>query len=116
VRFSVGGSPYGRAFAGYGVSGDSGFGMSVELEHVVDFGLPWARHTTVYGFGDYGYVHNDPIGTTFSSARLGSAGAGMRAFLDHGIFFDGFAAIPTIKSSAVQDDGGRLLFTLGMQF
>lgn len=116
VRFSVGDATFGRAFAGFGVAGDSGFGAAVELEHVVDFGQSWVRHSTVYGFADYGYVHNDAIGTTFCSARLGSAGAGMRAFLDHGIFVDGFVAIPTIKSSAVEDEGGRALFTLGFRF
>jgi hemolysin activation/secretion protein len=116
VRFGVGGEPFGRAFAGLGIAGDSGFGAAVELAHVVDFSLSWIRQSSVYGFADYGYVRNDAIGTAFHSARLGSAGAGMRAFLDHGIFVDAFLAVPTIKSSLVEDDGGRALFTLGFRF
>jgi len=54
VRFGVGGEPFGRAFAGLGIAGDSGFGAAAELEHVVDFGLSWVRQSSVYGFADYG--------------------------------------------------------------
>ena len=116
VRFSVGGDPFGRAFAGLSVAGDSGYGGSAELERAFDAGIDWVPYTAAFVFADHGYVHNRAVGTGFTNASLGSVGGGLRMVLANGIFAEGSVAVPIQSSAAVEDRGTRYHFTLAFSF
>lgn len=116
ARFSVGNGDYGRAFTDSSIDGDSGYGVSGELERSFDAGIDGMVFSSVFGFVDYGHVRNDPIGTAYESARLGSAGAGLRVALANGLFAEAYAAVPVWQSSVVEDRGTRYRFTLAVSF
>lgn len=116
VRFGVGNGDYGRAFINSSIAGDSGYGVSAELERSFDAGLDGLAFTSVFGFVDYGHVSNDPVGTAYDRAHLGSAGAGLRVALANGLFAEGLAAVPVWHSSVVDERGTRFLFTIAARF
>lgn len=69
-RFSLGGSTVGRGFAPGNTTGDSGFGLRLEVRHQVD-GFGRDRAAELYAFVDYGRARDD------SAARDGDRWEGL---------------------------------------
>jgi hemolysin activation/secretion protein len=74
----VGGERFGRGYDPAELSGDSGLGISSELQHNRVTGSRWVPAYQLYAFYDAGKVWNDDTGSTLSES-LASAGFGVRA-------------------------------------
>jgi hemolysin activation/secretion protein len=71
-RFTFGGARLGRAFEPAALIGDSGAGMSVQLERHQRWKHPWFRGGKLYLQADYGYAeHHDAASDDAASMTLG---------------------------------------------
>ena len=103
-----------RGYAFAEAIGDSGLSASVEIGR--DF---WpqegmARRLRPYGFVDGGVMRNNaPSAAEVGSVTLLSAGLGIEAELDNGLFVNGYAAIPLRDGPRTQNGDGTLYLSVG---
>lgn len=114
VRFALGGDPYGWAFDGGSLSGDSGLASSFEVSHNVETGWSELPGLTLTAFADYGVVWNQGAAADYSRDALGSAGIGVRGRVSERVKFQVLSATPWQKPENAEDPGTRVFFRLGL--
>jgi len=113
VQFALGGDPYGQAFDGGSLVGDSGAAAAVELDRAVDTGLPLLGTVSLLAIADWGVVWNHDTGADYARGTLGSAGVGFSGLLRDRVSYQVLAVVPWDATNAVDDPGTRVFFRLG---
>jgi hemolysin activation/secretion protein len=117
-RFGLGGVSLGSAFDGSQVTGDSGYGLRIELQRPFLYqGWDIPLSTRPYLFADYGQVFTiRPTAVEQGTDSLGSVGFGLRqGFSDWGNLSLELA-FPTVRPSNAQAAGTRLFFGLDFAY
>jgi hemolysin activation/secretion protein len=113
AQLALGGDPYGLAFDGSAVSGDSGIASALELGRNIQ--LPDSSpisNLNVFAFVDYGAIRNHDTGVDYINEELGSTGVGMTASFGQHLNARAIVAIPFEDSQELADTGTRFLFQL----
>lgn len=116
VKFDVGGENYGRAFDGGTITGEDGVAAALEIGKRIDTGVAWLQGFTIFAFGDYGAVWNDPGVAPYEFAALGSYGGGIRSRLGRHGSVAAYVAAPWINTAKGTDPGVRFRFTAGVRY
>lgn len=114
VRFALGGDPYGWAFDGGSLSGDSGFASAFEVSHDIETGWSALPGLTLTAFADYGVVWNVDEAADFARDELGSAGVGVSGMVADRVNFQVLTATPWHRPENAEDPGTRVFFRLGL--
>ena len=117
-RFGLGGVSLGSAFDSSQITGDSGYGLRVELQRPFFYQRGEMNLSTQpYVFADYGQVFNiNPSAAEQGTDSLGSAGFGLRqSFADWGNVSVELA-FPTVSPSNDQNAGTRLFFGVNLTY
>ncbi|MBD8892632.1 ShlB/FhaC/HecB family hemolysin secretion/activation protein [Roseibium litorale] len=114
VRFSLGGDPYGWAFDGGSLSGDSGVASAFEVSHDFETGWSTLPGVTLTAFADYGIVWRADAAAEYSRDSLGSAGIGVSGMVAERVNFQLLTATPWHKPENADDPGTRVFFRLGL--
>ncbi|WP_022729829.1 ShlB/FhaC/HecB family hemolysin secretion/activation protein [Fodinicurvata sediminis] len=112
MRLTLGDNSFARAYSRTSVVGDSGFAGALTLRYSLDSLLDEVKGLSSFAFVDQGYLHNDPLGTEFRAAHLGSVGLGL-AFRDLASIT---LAQPTWSSREIEDRGTQVFFQLQYAF
>ncbi|MGX1306837.1 hemolysin activation/secretion protein [Amorphus suaedae] len=115
AQLHLGGDPYGQAFDGAALSGDSGIAGTVEINQGVDLRVDWLGRTALFAFADYGKLWNRDVAIDYTEASLGSAGFGLRALVADHLRGQLMLAVPW-EADAVDDPGTRVFFRLAAEF
>lgn len=116
VQFSIGGDPYGWAFDGSSLSGDSGAAAAVEFSRAVDTGAAALGTVKLTALADYGVVWNNDEQADYARDTLGSVGVGVSGMLSERVTFQLVAATPWESGDTVDDPGSRVFFRVGVPF
>jgi hemolysin activation/secretion protein len=116
-EFGVGGSPYGRGYDFYEVSGDDGIAGNIEVRYTPDLKLDWLPQLQPFAFFGGGRTWDEDIGEHRNGRSLASTGVGVRARLPYGIRAEIAIAerLPSLGETRT-DSGTRFLFSLQKQF
>lgn len=114
VQFALGGDPYGLAFDGGAVSGDSGAATAFELSHGVETGIAALGGVSITALADYGVVWNNGDVSDAARDTLGSIGIGVSGVLSERVSFQLLAAQAWDTGDTGEDPGTRLFFRMGM--
>jgi len=116
-QIAFGGLPVGRGYDLGALTGDHGLGGTVELRYTWPLRISVLQTLQPYGFFDAARVwnvqHTGPLGRS-----INSAGGGIRAWMDHGLFVD-LEVAQTLEPTPGSDGGKKatkLLVNLGMEF
>jgi hemolysin activation/secretion protein len=115
-EFAPGGERFGRGYFPAEISGDSGFGTSIELRFTHFLENAWVPHYQVYAFYDFAAVWNRDSGTP-PRETLASSGLGTR--FDVTDFFSGELemAVPlTRPATGNEDNDARFFFRVTARF
>jgi hemolysin activation/secretion protein len=114
-EIGLGGRQFLRAFDYWEVSGDEGAAASAELRYDIASGLPNPlRRLQLYLYADAGRTTNLRGG--FGGGSLASAGAGARAWLDHGLEAGLELGVPLTDSPYDSDPDPRFSFSVASRF
>lgn len=116
AQVHLGGDPYGQAFDGASLSGDSGIAGTVEINQGVDLKLDWLGRTAVFAFADYGELWNRDVSVDYAHAALGSAGFGVRARVAERVQGQVMLAVPWQVDDEIDDPGTRVFFRVAAEF
>ena len=118
-EFGLGGEGCGRAYDPAQVAGDDGVCLLAELRYGHNFGAEFLRGYQVYGFYDVGRVWRKHPGALENSARLSSAGLGVRFNVTEwlsGSFESTWPLVRKADSQKIDVDSWRGFFTLTARF
>lgn len=116
-EFGVGGINYGRGYDPSEITGDDGIAGKVEIQWTEPYQLPYFESYQLFGFYDAGKVWNkDATTSDEKNDSLASAGVGVRMNLPMQIDAGAMLALPLTRTPEVEDDSGRVLFTLSKSF
>ncbi len=114
-EFILGGERFGRGYNPAELAGDSGLGISTELQYTVPGPFQFWESVQGYGFYDFGVVWNRDQGEK-SHESLASAGFGLRnQFLEH-FFVDLEVAWPLTLKPETYDKEPRFFFQVLTRF
>ncbi|WP_133192616.1 ShlB/FhaC/HecB family hemolysin secretion/activation protein [Labrenzia sp. 011] len=114
VRFALGGDPYGWAFDGGSISGDSGVASALQVSHDFETGWSALPGLTLTAFADYGVVWNENEAADYSRDALGSAGIGVSGMVAERVNFQVLTATPWQRPDNAEDPGTRVFFRMGL--
>lgn len=114
VQFSIGGDPYGWAFDGSALSGDSGVAAAIELSRPLDTGVAALGTLSLSGLADYGIVWNRDVAADYARDTLGSVGLGVSGMIGERLTFQLVGAVPWDTGDTVEDPGAGLYFRIGL--
>lgn len=113
-QFALGGDPYGWAFDGGVLSGDSGVGAAFEISRTVDTSLAALPTVSISAIADYGISWNREVEADYDRDTLGSIGFGVSGMLGERMTFQVLAATPWYTGRSVEDRGTRVFFRIGL--
>lgn len=116
AQMNLGGDPFGQAFDGSALSGDSGIAGMVEINQGVDLKVDWLGRTALFAFADYGELWNRDVAVDYTHASLGSAGFGLRARMADRVQGQVMLAVPWQVDDEIDDPGTRVFFRLAAEF
>lgn len=116
AQMSLGGDPFGQAFDGSSLSGDSGVAGIVEINQGVDLKVDWIDSSALFVFADYGQLWNHDVAVDYTEADLGSAGFGVRGRVGDTLQGQLLLAIPWKVDDDIDDPGTRVFFKLAADF
>ncbi|OYX69591.1 MAG: hypothetical protein B7Y95_17675 [Rhizobiales bacterium 32-66-11] len=116
VRLNVGGDPFGRAFDSSTAAGDSGIAATFELSRALPWSAPGISGLQVFAFVDYAALWSQEVGVDYTDARLGSAGAGLRATLGDGLNAQLLIAVPWEDTAILSTTGTRVFVQMAKAF
>ena len=116
AQMNLGGDPFGQAFDGSALSGDSGIAGMVEVNQGVDLKVDWLGRTALFAFADYGELWNRDVAVDYTHASLGSAGFGLRARMADRVQGQVMLAVPWQVDDEIDDPGTRVFFRLAAEF
>jgi hemolysin activation/secretion protein len=114
TQFSVGGDPYGWAFDGGSLAGDSGAAAAIEISRAVETGFPRLPGLSITGIADYGVAWNNDARADYARDTLGSIGIGVSGMVSDRVTFQVLAATPWTTGEYVDDPGTRVFFRIGL--
>ena len=116
TQVSLGGDPYGWAFDGGALAGDSGAATAIELSRDFETGLDALPMLTLTGFADYGVVWNNDVTPDQERGTLGSVGLGVSFMLAERAHVQLVAATPWDVEAGMDDPGTRVFFQVAVPF
>jgi len=116
AQMNLGGDPFGQAFDGSSLSGDSGVAGIVEINQGVDLKVDWIDSSALFVFADYGQLWNHDVAVDYTEADLGSAGFGVRGRVGDTLQGQLLLAIPWKVDDDIDDPGTRVFFKLAADF
>jgi hemolysin activation/secretion protein len=114
VQFSLGGDPYGWAFDGSTLSGDSGVAGAIELSRPVETRIAALGTVSITALADYGVIWNHDVAADYTRDTLGSVGLGVSGMLNERLSFQIVAAVPWDTGDTVEDPGPGVFFRIGL--
>ncbi len=114
-EFTLGGERFGRGYNPAELAGDSGLGISTELQYTIPGPFEFWQTIQAYGFHDYGVVWNRDQGEKHHES-LASAGLGFRNQLFEQIVIDLEVAWPLTLKSDTYDKEPRFYFQVLTRF
>ena len=114
-EYTVGGEVFGRGYNPSELSGDSGLGLTAELQYLIPNPIEYWQSIQGYSFYDFGAVWNRDTGVK-SQQSLSSAGFGVRnQFLKH-MFVDLEVAWPLTLTPDTYDKDPRFYFQVLVRY
>ena len=114
-EFTLGGERFGRGYNPAELAGDSGLGISTELQYTLPGPFEFWQTIQAYGFHDYGVVWNRDQGEK-NHESLASAGLGFRNQLFEQVFIDLEVAWPLTLKPDTYDKEPRFYFQVLTRF
>ena len=114
-EFTLGGERFGRGYNPAELAGDSGLGLTAELQYTVPIPLEFWQSIQGYGFYDFGVVWNRDQGSE-DRQSLASAGIGIRNQLLENVFIDLEVAWPLTLTPDTYDKDPRFFFQVLTRF
>ncbi len=114
-EFYLGGSRFGRGFESGILSGDSGYGASVELQYYHDLEFGWLNGAQLYGFADIGGIIDDG-NEIANGAFISSAGVGARLYFDYGFEAEFEVAFPLEDADLQNVNSSEFFFKVSRSF
>lgn len=107
-EFDIGGIDFGRGYNPKEICGDSGIGITAEIQYTRPLNLKFAERYQLFGFFDFGSAWQRPnVLVPAVSASLSSAGAGVRAWFPYGVSLEVLVAKPLTLPSQRQPNGTK---------
>ncbi len=114
-EFTLGGERFGRGYNPAELAGDSGLGISTELQYTLPGPFEFWQSIQAYGFHDYGVVWNRDEGEK-NHESLASVGLGFRNQLFERVFIDLEVAWPLTLKPDTYDKEPRFYFQVLTRF